>query len=371
MTKENTKIIPIEQKGHICKLVVVSVIENFFAQLLGFNPIPLNKKNNPLQARIKNSVSLRQHAKQRYGSLQGELLEINHVEGIFKDLGYETDLIDFKNNFSLFKESIIAHIKGGNLIFAAFAVDLNTKKPTITPNLPDRNEHAAVIHGFDAEKNLIYMTHYNREWTCSFEDFYHSSMVLLDTRKEEWYQNLKVTRTEKRYKYRLIENPEEIGRLRTHPQPHIRSSLIPKEHSGFRGRLIVVKKPYSLEKMQTLRKELRCSERAFLYQKSFVAPQLHFNPNPSALLPSINYPDFIKIKHFAHVFLNGEINGTPLESFFFDILLNFLNDFIKWIKIKPHPQDKFKPIILKLANSPTQQQELFGNFLKISCFLWG
>ena len=45
--RNNLDINIVEQNGHNCKAVIIATIEEYYARVLGFDPIPLNKNNNP------------------------------------------------------------------------------------------------------------------------------------------------------------------------------------------------------------------------------------------------------------------------------------------------------------------------------------
>ena len=201
--KKNLKVTPTTQTGHICKPTAIATIDHYYAKQEGFQAISLNKHNNPLHQRKKNLISMRELAKKQ-DSVQGELLEMRQVNDIFHDIGYETIVIDFTDKLNLFKETIITSINAGNLIFAAFSVDRKSGAPTTQPDdLVDKNEHVAVIHGYDEEKDTVLFTHWGKERTCTFQEFYDSSMVLLKTRQPEYYKNVKTIPSLKKYAHQL------------------------------------------------------------------------------------------------------------------------------------------------------------------------
>ncbi len=352
MTQIIWDIIPIGQRGHLCKIVVIAMIEQYYAQQMGFVTIPLNKNRNPIKS-YQTFKSIRQYIKEQYGSVQGEMLEIKQVDGALRNLGYKTSLVEFTNQFDLFKQVIIESITAGNLIFIAFSVDLAEGTPTTTPSEDDKNEHAAVIHGFDDECEHVYITHWGQEWICTFKELYDASLTLLDTRAVEYYQNLSQGRTLKGYKHELIKVEDITEKNRV----TIRESVKPQLDSGFRGRLIVVEKPDSPILMQKIRKEL--------FGFNPLRPQeiLSF-PQGAVTAPHV-YPLDVALRNLAQYFLDGELDGTPLNGMCFTEALNYVADFLNWIPLQPQTEELIKPTLQHLARQPLlSQQNLFHSLIK-------
>ena len=89
---------PVSQTGHNCKITAIASIEKFYAEKLNFMPIPLHKNEQT------HPVSIREIAKKKNRSVQGELLEIQQLVKILTDIGCDSELIDFTSNFDLFKK---------------------------------------------------------------------------------------------------------------------------------------------------------------------------------------------------------------------------------------------------------------------------
>lgn len=217
---------PVVQTGHNCKITAIAAVENYFAQQLGLQPIPLHKRKTA-------AISIRQLSKAK-GSKQGELLESRQLSEIFAALGYETEVIDFQNNFELFQENIPHHIEQGNLLIACFAVDRYTAEPS---SIYERNnEHAAVLHGFDDETFELHLTHWDTQRTTDMWDFYESSMALPTQRNPEYYINVKNQYRAKKYELHFVEAGQRLPSI-------YKKSITPAPDSGFRGKLFVIKKP--------------------------------------------------------------------------------------------------------------------------------
>lgn len=228
--KKKIALEPVPQTGHNCKTTAIASVDKYYGEKLGFKPIPLHKKKI-------SAISIRELAKKN-GSVQGELLEIRQLPKIFKDIGYETELVDFQYNYPLFRSHIIDNIKAGNLIIASFAVDRFTGNPTT--HYDRDNEHAAIINGFSEDLDTIDMVHWDLQRQTTMRNFYDSSMILLNERKPEYYENVKnKTDVSKDKKYDLTPNQNDQALS----SPGTKKSIIPAENTGFRGKLIIVKKP--------------------------------------------------------------------------------------------------------------------------------
>ncbi len=228
MMRKLIKLTPVHQTGHNCKTTAIATTDNYFAERLGFKPMPLHKKSIA-------PISIRQLAKTK-GSIQGELLEIRQFSEIFADLGYETELVDVHDDFDSFKNTITNNIRNGNLVIACFAVDRRTGCPTT--HYEGDNEHAAILHGFDETTGQLDMTHWDEHRKTTMLDFYNSSMSLLKQRNPEYYVNIKHKDNEK--KYDLISAQTGIFFPSSIPT---QKSLVPAPQSGFQGKLLVIKQP--------------------------------------------------------------------------------------------------------------------------------
>ena len=217
---------PVHQTGHNCKSTAIATVDKYFAEKIGFEPIPLHKKKEA-------AISIRQLSKTK-GSRQGELLEARQLSEIFVDLGYEAELIDFQDNYDLFKHCVTHNIKTGHLVIACFSVDRRTQRPST--RYKAENEHAAILHGFNDETGALDITHWGRSIRTTMKDFYDSSMVLLKERNPEYYINIKQSNKVKKYEL----YSDQTG---AHLPAEYKKSLIPSSNSGFRGKLFVIKQP--------------------------------------------------------------------------------------------------------------------------------
>jgi hypothetical protein len=235
--KKQINLKPIQQTGHNCKPTAIAAVEKFFADQLGFQAIPLHKKKTAL-------VSIRQLSKTK-GSRQGELLEVRQLSEIFMDLGYKTELIDVQDNYDAFQYHVTENIKKGNLVIACFAVNRLTGLPST--HYERNNEHAAVLHGFNDETGELEITQWGKVRKTTMKEFYASSLLLPKQRKPEYYVNIK--HVDKNRKYHL--HTDQTG---TYLPAHYKKSITPTPNSGFRGKLIVIKKPV-LENILEVRKK--------------------------------------------------------------------------------------------------------------------
>lgn len=241
MKAREINLSPVNQTGHNCKITAVATVDQYYGSLFRFNPLPLHKHK-----KINGNVSIRQLSKAK-GSIQGELLEIAQVRGLFEDIGYETDLLDFNESVELFEKQVAMNLENNHLIVAFFAVDRLTGKPT---NFNDLNEHAAIISGFDyrGDTKKISIIHWEEEWTVNTADFFNSSQTLPEERQPEFYTRLLLDR-KKKYDLAEIHSKQ------------LFKSIVPEKNSGFRGKFIVVKQP-RLEKILQAEKRYPVAEKS-------------------------------------------------------------------------------------------------------------
>jgi hypothetical protein len=264
----NVKSVP--QYGYTCKTVAIAAVEAYFAEKYGYSALPLEKTIKGYEAKAPEStddavvfereivsrkpskvrVSIRELAKHR-GSVQGELLELSQVPDILKEMGYEkSTTVDFRYNFDLFKSTIKEKLRKGNLVIAFFAVDQNLESPSLgfpvgvegksaedLAHLGSSGEHAAVISGFDEEKDELQMVHWGKSWTTSFQSFYDAAMILEEQHGKNTYRkNLSWVGDSTAWKY-------DAGSMDIDSSIRIRESITPRPGSGFKGQLVVIEAP--------------------------------------------------------------------------------------------------------------------------------
>ena len=310
MAKKKITLDPRTQVGHICKPTALSFIEQYYGKQIGFSPIPLRK------AHIQ-PYSLRQLAK-KHGSVQGEVLEITRLQEMCTDLGYETEIVDFSDNYPLFKQSIIKQISANNLIIGFFAVNRYTASPT--PEYDD-NEHAAVINGFDEENDTITMTHWGREHVTPFKAFYKSTQCLPSHRAPEYYFNIKHVDRVKKYERCPIQDDTVFSIAH-----NIKKSITPIADSGFRAKILVIKQP-KLEAILKAREKLipghgvqgRLLDHLALFQQKIKDWELEIRQNPSRrkiLKPAIDAANRLKdkITESSRNYCNNLINQNLFKA---------------------------------------------------------
>lgn len=233
-------VTPIVQIGNNCKIIAIATIEQYYASLLGFTPIPLHKRKN-------SSISIRELAKKN-GSVQGEVLEIQQLKKTLSDIGYQSTIIDFTDNYQLFERTIQKNLAAGHLIISFFAVNTETANPS---ELFNENEHAAVIT--DLNKSSMEFLHWGQKRRTHALSFFKSSTVLPLRRMPEYYDNIKGYDKIRKYELSRIQND---SALKT---PHTIKSIIPDENSGFHCKLLIVQKP-DLNNIQASRAKFMASK---------------------------------------------------------------------------------------------------------------
>lgn len=126
------------------------------AEEQGYEPIPLRAQKQPI-------LSLRKMAKKR-GSVQGEILQFETLGQLAGDMGYESESVDFKQDFNLFLNTIIKALQQGNYPILAFAVDKMSGFPDNNPQNPQDQEHACVITGYLRNTDEVNITHWGKTY---------------------------------------------------------------------------------------------------------------------------------------------------------------------------------------------------------------
>lgn len=219
---------PVPQVGSVCKTVALANIENHFANMLGFEPLPLEKRK-------KAPASIRQIVKQN-GSQQGEILTFEQWQKSLTSMGYESDIVAFKNDITQFVDTIAAQLEQGNLPMIGFAVKQDTGLPDPEPGEPEKTEHGAVITGFNRKTDEFTLVHWGKEYVVDATALFLSNNALMATRKPEAYFKNPAWTPEQRDSIRkYLETSTAV--------PGARVTATPAEASGFKGQLLVVKKP--------------------------------------------------------------------------------------------------------------------------------
>ena len=228
------KLDPVPQVGAMCKTVAIASVEKYYAKLLGYKAIPLRSHHS-------GALSVR-HIVKSNGSQQGEILEFSKWENSVSDLGFETKVVDFNDNFELFFNSIVENLQHGNLPLITFAVD-EDGLPDPDPTEPETREHAAIITGFHAETQKLTIVHWGESFEVDAKDLYHSSTKLTQTRSPEYYTKNPNYRTG--YERLVSKYKQSTGQQLPSPD-----SVDPfKTGSGFRGKLLCVIRPLTTENL--------------------------------------------------------------------------------------------------------------------------
>lgn len=233
-----TELLPVEQTGSNCKSVAIAAIDKKYAG-------DLNEPSFPLHKTDKYAFSIRQLAK-RHGSVQGELLQIGQLKNILTDLGYDNNIQSFEN-YTDFLEQVQNSLQIGHLLIAFFAVNRKTREPST--EYDGGNEHAAIIHGIekDEQQTLLHITHDGKNQTAPAELFFESTSVLPNERDPEYYFK---TSNQRKYQLNQQQTDESLKWNSTI------KSIIPIKDSGFKQKIIIVKKPTEKVLFKTKRKNL-------------------------------------------------------------------------------------------------------------------
>ena len=236
-------IVPVQQTGSNCKTIAITALDQYYADKLGYPSIPLHKRYQGV-----GLLSTRQIAK-KLGSLQGELLEVGLIEDILTDMGYEAEIVDCKT-IDFFREQIIDSLEKDNPLITFFAVSADYH----TLGLPTRfynglNEHDAVIMGFDSKTDQVTMMHWGQYYTCPLKDLFKSTNSLPEQRDQELYKPAKFE--DPMRKYQILTDEEAKVAL----ESTLKKSIVPKAGTGFKNKLIKLKKFPEAKEISAHRKE--------------------------------------------------------------------------------------------------------------------
>ena len=217
------------QVGSTCKITALANVELYFAQQGSFKAIPLHKRG-------EHGPSVRNIAKQ-LGSVQGEILEFNLWQKTLNALGYFSQCLDFGTDFNLFLYTIIQQLQQGNLPLIVFAVD-NAGQPDPEPTQAEKQEHAAVISGYNPHTDQLTLVHWQAVYQVDAVSLFRSNQALAVTRQRECYT--KNADYEKHFnlpKYLECASEEQA----------LKKSIIPQANSGFKAKMLIAIKPCNKE----------------------------------------------------------------------------------------------------------------------------
>lgn len=258
------------RKGHHCKLAALALLDAYFARQKGVNKIPLLA-----QKQAEAGISFRKLAKILFGSVQGEVLQVNDYMKLFELIGYDVKLCKANNLEDLFA-LIMEYGKDHGIIYF-YQVDfkdvsegyvnalfgISTKKTT--HQIQEFREHATVISkcypGEDKSgKNaVVTINHWERSFVgVPLYLLMESNLTLVKTRSPEYYvQNADIklhdtpekspgTPLDESYKYK-IRTQDAIAEISEPnsdlPETHqtFKKSKTPAEGSGFQGVIMFAK----------------------------------------------------------------------------------------------------------------------------------
>ncbi len=315
MTFFYRKVTIVPHTKHHSKIAAVAAIDATFANKLGFEKVPLYKKDSAM-------LSMRELAK-RHGSLQGELLEVSQLASMLSDLGYEYDLVDCES-YTVFKSSIEAQLQQDTLVIGFFKVE--HENGSYGKKYDIESEVAAIIHGINTETGVLNVTYHDKERAFSVRDFYQATSVLPEERKPEYY----IPCSTFGEKYQLAKTQGDSSLV----NESAKKSITPVPRSGFQKKLFIIKSPslnteahhVFLQKRVSLFKNNVFSQR----QQSLVFEDLIQLISSYQLKISIDEPKKERIASEIHIALSGysDLYGS-IKQEILDELIREEPDFYK------------------------------------------
>ncbi len=176
--KLGLSVIPQVQRGQVCKLNALSVVLNSLHQVHNMpKPLPIRKNSS-------NDYSLRQLAKERYGSMIGEIYSATTLAKIAADNGYEHSTIVTAKDFQDYTRTILVSINAGEAPILFYDIDLQGDPAQVESN----REHAVVVVGFFLNKNRelgFIVSQWGGYYWAKAEDIYLSTNQLNPNRTPE------------------------------------------------------------------------------------------------------------------------------------------------------------------------------------------
>lgn len=221
------------QVGSICKTVALANVEAWYAQTLGYDPMPL-------WSRQRHIPSIRKLVKAN-GSAQGEILEFARWQQSLEQMGFDTEVIDFKEDVHRFLSSILDNLHAGHIPMLAFPIFPDSRMPDVEPLEPDETEHAVLVSAYNPRTDELTLVHSGQAFKVDLVTLFNACHASPQTRKPEFYQrNPRYAPEKKDSEAKYLPTTAEAGNAD-------RSSILPREDTGFRAKMLVVKKPASKE----------------------------------------------------------------------------------------------------------------------------
>lgn len=220
------------QGGETCKPTALAALDAYFAQKYGVGSIPLRKRmaGGSNSGPGERPISVRQIAKAN-GSRQGEILQADMFQRVAQEMGYEATVhrpADIKE----FRETVMDSIADRKPLVAFFPVHRETDLPT--RNFDGGNEHAALIVGYDRERDTVDLAHYESLYEAvPMKKLYRSMQKLPSTREQEIYQHTGNSVSGRTRKYSLVRSADDSD-------SQFLYSIVPEQGSGFKNTLFVM-----------------------------------------------------------------------------------------------------------------------------------
>ncbi|BCA94797.1 hypothetical protein TUM19329_11580 [Legionella antarctica] len=220
-------ITPQSQRGQICKLNALSVVLNALHKIHDMpKPPPLRKdKNHP--------DSLRQQAKERYGSTVGEIYSAKTLAQIAADNGYDHSSVVTANSFTDYNWTIIRSVNSGEAPILFYDIDLEGEPA----RMKSHREHAAVVVGYYVNKKqelgFIVSQGGNYYWAKA-EDIYLSTNQLNPNRASEVFWKLD---NEWYDLYNLRFSPQTLF---SQPSDQRLALPLPLEDGGLKNKVLII-----------------------------------------------------------------------------------------------------------------------------------
>lgn len=170
------------QRGQICKLNALNTVLNWLNRTHGMpKPLKIRKDKDPAI-----TSSLRQLAKEKYGSKVGEVYSAKTLIAIALDNGYDNSTIFTLNNKDSYLAKIVSLINAGEAPIIFYDIDV----PGEPTQLDSNREHATVVVGYFINKQNelgFIVTQWGNYYWANAGDIFESTNQLSSLRTPEYF----------------------------------------------------------------------------------------------------------------------------------------------------------------------------------------
>ncbi|MDP1573539.1 MAG: hypothetical protein Q8L78_01195 [Coxiellaceae bacterium] len=222
-----------EQRGETCKLFALSGLMDYDIAMNASSKerVPLYKRHRLFH---KHKTSLRQIAKERTGSVVGEMYSVEALQKTAETAGFSLSACSFDNQ-EAYINSILGLLNKNIPAMVIFDVNQYTGLPNVTQN-SQKIEHAGIVVGSTIQSGRRYfqVRHWGKIYDFDAELLARSALSLQDERTPEQFIKIKSTYSAaSKWSILSYDNSNPVAQRRT-------SSPKPKAYRSMKGVLFYI-----------------------------------------------------------------------------------------------------------------------------------